>query len=103
VRRAVALLRRDPAPVWPALADLLEAGCARLDARDDDARRLLESAIAGLDRLQMVVHAAAARRGLGRLIGGSEGEALTARADEHLKLQGIAHPETWAAVLAPAL
>jgi hypothetical protein len=51
----------------------------------------------------MVVHAAAARRALGRLIGGSEGEALTARADEHLKLRGIAEPATWAAVVAPAL
>jgi eukaryotic-like serine/threonine-protein kinase len=103
VKRAAALLRRDPAPVWLALADLLDAGCARLDARDQDARRSLESAIATLDSLHMVVHAAAARRALGRLIGGSQGDALTARADEHLKLQGIAHPETWAAVLAPAL
>ncbi|HEY8142766.1 MAG TPA: protein kinase [Kofleriaceae bacterium] len=103
VWRASSLLRRDPAPVWSALADLLDAGRARIDGRDDEARRDLESAIAELDRLHMVVHAAAARRALGRLIGGSEGEALTARADEHLKLQGIAQPETWAAVLVPAI
>ena len=103
VARATSLLRRDAAPVWSALADLLDAGRARIDGRDDEARRSLEAAIAELDALHMVVHAAAARRGLGRLVGGSEGAALTARADEHLRLQGIAQPDTWAAVLAPAL
>lgn len=103
VSAAVALLRRDHAPVWTALTALLEAGCARIGRRDDDARRSLESAIAELDALHMVVHAAAARRALGQLIGGSDGAALTARADEHLVLQGIAEPARWAAVLAPAL
>ena len=103
VARATAILRRDPAPVWSALSDLLDAGRACIDGREEDARGSVESAIAGLDALQMLVHAAAARRVLGRLVGGSEGEALTTRADEHLKLQGIAVPETWAAVLAPAI
>jgi len=99
----IAILRRDPAPAWSALSALLEAGCARIAGRDDDARKMLEAAIAQLDALHMVVHAAAARRALGALVGGSEGEALTARADEHMRLQGIAEPERWAAVVAPAL
>jgi eukaryotic-like serine/threonine-protein kinase len=100
---AMALLRRDQAPVWHAFAALLDAGCARIAGLDEEARRFLETAIAGLDSLHMVVHAAAARRALGRLIGGSEGEALTGRADEHLELQGIAEPAAWAAVVAPGL
>jgi len=99
----IAILRRDPAPAWSALSALLEAGCARIAGRDDDARKMLEASIAQLDALHMVVHAAAARRALGALVGGSEGEALTARADEHMRLQGIAEPERWAAVVAPAL
>ena len=103
VWRATAILRRDPAPVWSALAALLDAGRARVEGLDDEARRFLETAIASLDRLQMVVHAAAARRALGGLIGGSEGEALTARADEHLRLQGIADPSRWSSIVAPGL
>jgi tetratricopeptide (TPR) repeat protein len=103
VARATALLRRNGAPVWRGLASLLEAGCARVVGDDDLARRSLAAAIAELDALQMVVHAAAARRGLGRLLGGSDGEALAARADEHLAMQGIADPASWTRVLAPAL
>ena len=84
-----------------ALAHLVRAGAAV--AREDTARALawLESAEAGLVAADMPLHAAAARRRRGELVGGEAGLGLVAAADAWMTGQGIANPERMTAMLAP--
>jgi hypothetical protein len=101
--RAAAVLRgAGSARAWRTLAQLLDAGRVHLAGREADARRHLESAAAALDDLEMTLHAAAARRALGLLVGGDEGAALVTAADRILAAQSVRHPARWAAVLVPA-
>jgi hypothetical protein len=51
----------------------------------------------------MQLHAATARRQLGRLIGGSEGERLIADAESWMATQTIRDPSRIARVFAPGL
>jgi hypothetical protein len=100
--RAAAVLRgAGSARAWRTLAQLLDAGRARLEGREAEARRHLESAAAALDDLEMTLHAAGARRALGLLIDGDEGAALVTAADQLLAAQSICDPARWAAVLVP--
>ncbi len=83
------------------LALLLRAGVAA--AREEVARAvaLLESAEAGLVAADMALHAAAARRRRGELMGGDAGRSLVAAADAWMAGQGITSPERMTAMLAP--
>jgi hypothetical protein len=100
-RAFAALLRQAASPGWLALAHLLDAGVARVGGDDRAARAALEASLVPLDHLSMVGHAAAARRALGRTLGGEGGAALVAGADAHFADEGVADPARWAAVLCP--
>lgn len=54
-----------------------------------------------LQPVEMRLHAAIARRQLGRLLGGDEGHALVEETDQWMAGQGIKNPARMAALLAP--
>jgi eukaryotic-like serine/threonine-protein kinase len=49
----------------------------------------------------MSLHAAAARRGLGALVGGDEGAGMIAEAEAAMQGEGVKNPARMAAMLAP--
>jgi serine/threonine protein kinase/tetratricopeptide (TPR) repeat protein len=63
----------------------------------------IRAAAAQLELVEMPLHAAAARRLLGRFQGGTEGQALIAQADAWMREQKIQNPARLAALLAPGL
>ena len=83
------------------LALLLRAGVAATRGETSRAGPLLESAEAGLMAAEMALHAAAARRRRGELIGGEAGRGLVAAADAWMAGQSIKNPERMTAMLAP--
>jgi serine/threonine protein kinase len=84
-----------------ALALLLRAGAAATRGDTERALALLEPAEAGLAGADMALHAAAARRRRGALMGGDAGRVLVSAADAVMTAQGIRNPERMTAVLAP--
>jgi hypothetical protein len=84
-----------------ALAHLLRAGAAATRGDHDRSLRLLESAEAGFAAADMALHAAAARRRRGELLGGDTGRALVTTADAWMAQQSIKRPERMTAMLAP--
>ena len=66
-----------------------------------NARDLFEAAAEGFDRHGMAMHAAAARRRLGMLLGGDAGDALVAAADAQMTAQGVVDPVRFTAMFAP--
>jgi serine/threonine protein kinase len=86
-----------------ALAGLIRAGAAAQQGRTAEALRHLISAESNLRAADMQLLAAAARRRQGQLIGGDEGRGLTADADDWMKTQHIASPETMAGMLVPGV
>jgi serine/threonine protein kinase/tetratricopeptide (TPR) repeat protein len=82
-------------------AALLRACLAAARGRPDEALGLLDAAAQGFDAAEMALHAACARRRKGQLLGGDEGRALIAAADDILRGQGIRAPARWAALYAP--
>ena len=82
------------------LTRLVRAGIA-MTRGQPDAARLLREAAAGLDAVEMPLHAAAARRALGRLMGGTEGQTLEAQAEEWMRQQTIANPGRMSTLLVP--
>jgi hypothetical protein len=85
------------------LALLLRASVAATRGETARALPLLESAEVGLTVAEMALHAAAARRRRGELVGGETGRGLVAAADAWMAGQGIKNPERMAAMLAPGL
>jgi len=83
------------------LGKLITAAVAFAGKHDDAAIADLRDALARLDGCGMALHAAAARRRLGRLIGGSEGQELVAAADAWLAGAGIANADGLVRMLAP--
>jgi hypothetical protein len=83
------------------LAVLLRAGAASTRGESERAVRLLQSAEAGFDAAEMALHAAAARRRRGELMGGDAGRTLIAAADAWMGGQSIKNPERMTAMLAP--
>lgn len=84
-----------------AFARLLEAGAAAARGDVGAARVRLRRAIEACDAVDMALHATAARRRLGALLGGDEGRALVTAADASLERQGVKRPDRFAAMLAP--
>jgi hypothetical protein len=83
------------------LALSLEAGVAALRGDRTRARSLLAEALAKFEKSELMLHAAAARRRLGELTPGAEGEALVQAADDWMRAQRVKRPEKIAMVLAP--
>ena len=63
----------------------------------------MRESAAGLDAVDMRLHAMATRRLLGRFMGGPEGEALVTQADSWMKGQQVRDPARMAAMLAPGM
>jgi serine/threonine protein kinase/tetratricopeptide (TPR) repeat protein len=80
---------------------LLEAGVASLEGRTDRALQALGEAIDGFEKLDMALHAAAARWRRGQLLGGDEGRSLEATAESYMRSQTIKKPDRIVAMLAP--
>ena len=86
---------------WAApLAGLLRAGVAALRGDDAAAVTRLEVAIVELERAEMALFAAAARRRRGQLVGGEGGRAQVAEADAWMRAHGVRNPARMAAMLA---
>jgi hypothetical protein len=85
-------LRRDPLPVYSLFGVLLAAGAAQVIGHDERAAAALRRAVDGLVATDTGLLVAPARRRLGQTLGGSEGQALIARADADMARQGIRNP-----------
>jgi serine/threonine protein kinase len=99
--RDARLLRRERIPWAGALAQLVRAGVAMGRHDAGGAGQLLEDAAGRLDAAGLRLHAAAARRRLGDLVGGSEGRRLVEQADAWMKGQNIRRPGRMTALLVP--
>jgi hypothetical protein len=96
-------LRRERMPWADALAQLVLAGVSLGRGDSERARGSLRAAITGCDATAMRLHAAAARRCLGRLLGGDAGRALVAEAEAWMAGQNVRNPERMTALLAPGV
>jgi hypothetical protein len=83
------------------LALLGRAGLASVRREQERAASLYRSAAEALDACDMLLHAAAARRALGSLLGGHSGQALVQSADAVMREQGVVKPERFVRVYAP--
>ncbi len=99
-RRALAKLREPRPTHWTKpLADMVEAELHALHGRDQRAIGLLEAAEAGLMEVDLALHARAARRRRGELVGGEEGAELIRSADLWMSERGIANPAAMTAMI----
>jgi eukaryotic-like serine/threonine-protein kinase len=96
-------LQRERMPWADALANLIHAGVAHRRGDAASAANFLRTALAGCDTTAMRLYAAAARRCLGRLLGGAEGRALQTEAGAWMASQQVHNPAHWTALLAPGL
>ncbi|MBV8611197.1 MAG: hypothetical protein JO034_27530 [Singulisphaera sp.] len=94
-------LDRERFPGTDAHLRLIRAGAASVRGDIDRAVRCLTAAVEGFEASGLELFAAATRRQLGRLLGGSEGRSLIARADTWMAGQAIRSPERMTACLAP--
>jgi serine/threonine protein kinase/tetratricopeptide (TPR) repeat protein len=77
------------------------AGAAMVRGDTAEARRQLIAAVDAFENVSMGVYASAARRHLGKVVGGDEGRDLIARADAWMTSQGISNPARMAAGITP--
>jgi serine/threonine protein kinase len=101
--RLAAKIEREEMAWSQPLAATIQAGVAAL--RGDEARVpvLLVAALAGFEKADMALYAAAARRLLGQVTPGDEGRQLVAQADQWMQRQQIKNPARMAIMLAPGL
>ena len=90
----------DFAPAAPSVA-LWRAGAAHIAGDDETAVRLLADAESGFTAADMRMMAACARRSRGVLLGGDEGAALVASAEDWLRSRRVVAPPRLVAMLAP--
>jgi eukaryotic-like serine/threonine-protein kinase len=84
------------------MAAIVRAALAKRGGDDAQARALATEAIAGFAAANMVLYAAAARRRLGEMAGGDQGQELIEQADESMRKQQIKNPIAFANLLTPA-
>jgi hypothetical protein len=90
-------------PYTTVLADLLHAGLASLEGNQQGAINLLRQLLEKSEGAQMHLHTAAARRRLGGLLGGDEGQKLIRKADAWMHNQGIVQPHRMTRMLVPGI
>jgi eukaryotic-like serine/threonine-protein kinase len=87
---------------WPrSWSILLRAGVARVEGQMDQARKLLAEAANSFEALGMRLHAEAARRRLGGLLGGDEGRRLIEEVDARMISWQVRNPSRFTAMYAP--
>ncbi len=101
VRKRARALARESLPLAQMFGALLAAGIAAVSDRADEAERLLREVVARLDETGTRLFAAAARRQLGVILGGDDGDALVRQADAWMAEEGISQPARMAAMLVP--
>jgi hypothetical protein len=94
-------LRRQRSPWMRALGELALAGVASSAGAAARAVEHLLRAETDLEALHLALHAAAARRHRGRLVGGDEGRRLVDEADRWMAGQRVKRPDRLAAMVAP--
>ncbi len=100
-RREQTILENEGMPWAAPLAAMLAASIAAESGDDAGAQAALSRAIHTAETVEMALHAAAARRKLGTLLGGEPGDAMAAQADEAMKTLGVRVPERYAQMLLP--
>jgi serine/threonine protein kinase len=85
------------------LATLLQAGVASLRNDKQTAISLLSKACEGFEEAHMKLYAAAAKRRLGEITGGVDGQRLTDEADSWMREQKIKAPTRITRMLAPGI
>lgn len=103
VSQDVAQIEREQAVHARAFAGMLRAGVAAVGSDAAEVRRALWTAVADFDAAGMAVHATCGRRCLALWGATEEERAHLAAAESFLRIQGIARPDRWSAVLAPGL
>ncbi len=83
------------------LADMIRAGAMWLGGEQAGAVTALRTAVTRFDQADMPMHAAAGRRVLGAIVGGSEGTQLRAQSDAWMTEESVKDPARIAAMLAP--
>ncbi|HUP59144.1 MAG TPA: protein kinase [Thermoanaerobaculia bacterium] len=83
------------------LAQSVRAALRDIEGDAEESRRLLTVAVRNFEKAEMRLFAAAARRRLGKLVGGDEGRAMVADADAWLRGQLVKVPEKMVDVLMP--
>jgi serine/threonine protein kinase len=101
LRRLIKKVRRIRVPLARALASLLEAGAAKLAGDSEDCETSLRQAVVLLEELDTMLHASAAKRRLGELIGGRQGAKLINEAETWMTDQGVKSPVRMTALLVP--
>jgi hypothetical protein len=104
MREAEACLRRieREKTIWMSpQAALTRASMAELQGRRDEALARLVEAERGFEAASMPLQAAVVKKCRGRLLAGSEGEALRATSDEWMKRRGIADADKMIRMYAP--
>ena len=99
--RDAAAIEKRRAPWGDALALLVRGTVSAMRGQRRAALEQLAQSQRGLEGVEMAAYAAAALRRRGELLGGEEGRAIVASADQFFTGQGIADPERMTAMLAP--
>ncbi len=100
-RRLRRQLERRSTPWTDALASILGAGMAQAAGDSTAAAATLRTAIQQAEAADMALHAAAARRQLGHLLGGTEGAAVARDAEDAMETRGVVNPGRYASMLVP--
>jgi hypothetical protein len=95
------VIQRQSLTYADGMADLVQAGLACRRGNTDGAAHRLRQAIDRLTAVELRLHAGAARRQLGRLVGGEEGDKLVQESDAWMAAQGIRNPERVTQGIAP--
>jgi len=98
-----AALEREGMPPAAPLAAVIRAAVQHQRGDGEGAVRWLRQAAAGFDVASMALHAQAARRRLGELLGGDAGRTLVEDADAWMSAGAVADPARLAAMLVPGL
>jgi hypothetical protein len=95
------MLGKQDAPWAEPTRDIVLAAISMLKGDRDTAIEKLQASMLGFDACQMQLHAAAARRRLGELVGGERGRSLREVADNFMKRETLLRPERWTELWAP--
>jgi serine/threonine protein kinase len=96
-------IARERMPWATPLATMLRAGVHRVRGDESGAVSLLRDAMSTFEGVDMALHANVARRALGALLGGAEGDTLVDSAEAWFHEQTVKRPDGFMAMLGPGL